>query len=82
MSDEREIGYGDNTELKIAEGLDTDFVLLIPSPYSVDSKWVKEPAHHCSVFSLDTRKAVRCRLSPRALGSFDGFLDSTAHCGG
>jgi hypothetical protein len=28
--------------LKIADGLDADFVLLILSPDSVDSKWVKE----------------------------------------
>jgi tetratricopeptide (TPR) repeat protein len=40
--DEREIDYGQNIVLKIAEGLDADFVLLILSPDSVDSKWVKE----------------------------------------
>jgi len=40
--DEREIDYGENIVLKIAEGLDADFVLLIRSPDSVDSKWVKE----------------------------------------
>ena len=40
--DEREIDYGENIVLKIADGLDADFVLLILSPDSVDSKWVKE----------------------------------------
>ena len=40
--DEREIDYGANIVLKIAEGLDADVVLLILSPDSVDSKWVKE----------------------------------------
>jgi hypothetical protein len=40
--DEREIDYGANIVLKIAEGLDADIVLLILSPDSVDSKWVKE----------------------------------------
>jgi tetratricopeptide (TPR) repeat protein len=40
--DEREIKYGENVALKIEEGLDADFVLLILSPDSVDSKWVKE----------------------------------------
>jgi tetratricopeptide (TPR) repeat protein len=40
--DEREIDYGQNIVLKIADGLDADFVLLILSPDSVDSKWVKE----------------------------------------
>jgi hypothetical protein len=40
--DEREIDYGENIVLKIADGLDADFVLLILSPNSVDSKWVKE----------------------------------------
>jgi tetratricopeptide (TPR) repeat protein len=40
--DEREIGYGENIVLKIEEGLDANVVLLILSPDSVDSKWVKE----------------------------------------
>ena len=40
--DEREIDYGANIVLKIAEGLDADVVLLILSPDSVDSNWVKE----------------------------------------
>ncbi|HTD56085.1 MAG TPA: toll/interleukin-1 receptor domain-containing protein, partial [Silvibacterium sp.] len=40
--DEREIGYGENIVLKIGEGLDADAVLLILSPDSVESKWVKE----------------------------------------
>jgi TIR domain len=40
--DEREIDYGENILLKIADGLDADFVLLILSPDSVNSKWVKE----------------------------------------
>jgi TIR domain len=40
--DEREIDYGENIVLKIADGLDADFILLILSPDSVDSKWVKK----------------------------------------
>src|SRR5271170_1605440 len=40
--DEREINYGDNSVLKMEEGLDADAVLLILSPDSVESKWVKE----------------------------------------
>jgi tetratricopeptide (TPR) repeat protein len=40
--DEREIDYGANIVLKIGEGLDADVVLLILSPDSVDSNWVKE----------------------------------------
>lgn len=40
--DEREIGYGENIAGKIQEGLDADVVLLILSPDSVESKWVKE----------------------------------------
>jgi TIR domain len=40
--DEREIDYGQNIVVRIADGLDADFVLLILSPDSVDSKWVKE----------------------------------------
>src|SRR5271170_591446 len=40
--DEREIDYGDNAVLRMSEGLDSDVVLLILSPDSVESKWVKE----------------------------------------
>ena len=40
--DEREIDYGENAVLKMEEGLDADVVLLILSPDSVDSNWVKE----------------------------------------
>jgi tetratricopeptide (TPR) repeat protein len=40
--DEREVNYGENVILKIDEALDADAVLLILSPDSVDSKWVKE----------------------------------------
>ena len=40
--DEREIAPGGNIVGSIAEGLDSDFILLILSPNSVDSKWVKE----------------------------------------
>jgi hypothetical protein len=40
--DEREIDYGENIVLKIAGGLDADFILLILSPDSVGSKWVTE----------------------------------------
>ena len=40
--DEREISPGANIVDKIAEGLDSDFVLLILSPDSVNSNWVKE----------------------------------------
>jgi hypothetical protein len=39
---ERLIDYGQNIVLKVADGLDTDFVLLILSPASVDLEWVKE----------------------------------------
>jgi hypothetical protein len=40
--DEGEIAPGDNIVAKIAEGLDSDFVLFILSPDSVASNWVKE----------------------------------------
>ena len=40
--DEREIAPGDNIVGKIQEGLDADVILLILSPDSVDSQWVKE----------------------------------------
>jgi len=40
--DEHEIDYGENAVLKMEEGLDADAVLLILSPDSVDSNWVKE----------------------------------------
>jgi tetratricopeptide (TPR) repeat protein len=40
--DEREIQAGENIVLKIGEGLDADAVLLILSPDSVGSRWVKE----------------------------------------
>jgi tetratricopeptide (TPR) repeat protein len=40
--DEAEIRPGDNIVSKITEGLDADVVLLILSPDSVDSQWVKE----------------------------------------
>lgn len=40
--DEREIAPGENIVGEIAEGLDSDFILLILSPDSVDSNWVKE----------------------------------------
>jgi hypothetical protein len=40
--DEREIAPGDNIVGKIGQGLDADFILLIMSPDSVDSEWVKE----------------------------------------
>jgi hypothetical protein len=40
--DERDISFGENIVDKIAEGLDSDFVLLIISPDSVNSAWVKE----------------------------------------
>jgi len=52
--DEREIGYGDNIVVKIDDGLDADAVLLILSPDSVDSKWVKEewPVAHSSFLCL------------------------------
>jgi hypothetical protein len=39
-------------------------------------------AHQRSVISLDTRKAVKGHLFPRALGSFDGFWESIVHAGG
>lgn len=40
--DEREIAAGENIVGKVGEGLDSDFVLLILSPDSVESEWVKE----------------------------------------
>ena len=40
--DEAEIRPGDNIVSKIAEGLDANVVLLILSPDSVDSQWVRE----------------------------------------
>jgi len=40
--DEREIAPGDNIVGEIGTGLDADFVLLILSPDSVNSNWVKE----------------------------------------
>src|SRR5215469_14169381 len=40
--DERSIAPGANIVSEIADGLDSDFVLLILSPDSVDSAWVKE----------------------------------------
>ena len=40
--DEREIAPGQNIVSRIEEGLDADFILLILSPDSVDSSWVKE----------------------------------------
>ena len=40
--DEREISPGANIVEKIAEGLDSDFILLVISPDSVASAWVKE----------------------------------------
>ncbi len=40
--DEREIAPGEDIVGRIADGLDADFILLILSPDSVDSNWVKE----------------------------------------
>jgi hypothetical protein len=40
--DEREIDYGENIVNKISDGLDSDVILLILSPDSADSRWVKE----------------------------------------
>src|ERR1039458_8165781 len=40
--DEREIAPGQNIVSRIEEGLDADFILLILSPDSVDSPWVKQ----------------------------------------
>src|ERR1017187_7307946 len=40
--DEREIAPGQNIVSGISDGLDSDFILLILSPDSVDSNWVKE----------------------------------------
>src|SRR5579875_3472223 len=40
--DEREIAPGQNIVGRIQEGLDSDFILLILSPDSVESAWVKE----------------------------------------
>ncbi len=59
--DEREINYGDNSVLKMEEGLDADAVLLILSPDSVDSKWVKE--EWTDAF-WDQTNTERIRLAP------------------
>ena len=40
--DEREFALGQNIVSRIGEGLGADFILLILSPDSVDSNWVKE----------------------------------------
>jgi tetratricopeptide (TPR) repeat protein len=40
--DERDIAPGQNIAARIGEGLDADFILLILSPDSVESSWVKE----------------------------------------
>src|SRR6516165_8994842 len=40
--DEREIAPGQNIVARIGEGLDADFILLILSPDSLESSWVKE----------------------------------------
>lgn len=40
--DEGEIAPGENIVTKIAEGLESDFVLFVMSPESVASNWVKE----------------------------------------
>src|SRR5664279_609095 len=40
--DEREIAPGQNIVSRLADGLNADFILLILSPDSVDSRWVKE----------------------------------------
>jgi hypothetical protein len=40
--DEREIAPGPNIVSRIGEGLDADFILLILSPDSVESSWVRE----------------------------------------
>jgi len=39
--DERDLAPGDNVVSRIAEGLESDFVLVVVSPESVDSKWVQ-----------------------------------------
>jgi tetratricopeptide (TPR) repeat protein len=59
--DEREINYGDNAVLKMEEGLDADVVLLILSPDSVESKWVKE--EWTDAF-WDQTNSERIRLAP------------------
>jgi len=40
--DEREIAPGQNIVSRIKEGLDSDFILLVLSPDSMDSAWVQE----------------------------------------
>ena len=40
--DEREIAPGQNIVGRIAEGLDSDFIMLVLSPDAVNSNWVKE----------------------------------------
>ena len=59
--DEREIDYGDNSVLKMEEGLDADAVLLILSPDSVESNWVKE--EWTDAF-WDQTNTARIKLAP------------------
>jgi tetratricopeptide (TPR) repeat protein len=59
--DEHEINYGDNSVLKMEEGLDADAVLLILSPDSVESNWVKE--EWTDAF-WDQTNTARIKLAP------------------
>ena len=79
--DEREIGYGENIVLKIEEGLDANVVLLILSPDSVDSKWVKEEwtdAYWEQVNSQHTRFAGVLYRDCRSPGSWPTRITSTS----
>jgi len=55
--DEAEIRPGDNIVSKIEEGLDADVVLLILSPDSVESQWVKEEWTDAYWEQVNARKA-------------------------
>jgi tetratricopeptide (TPR) repeat protein len=73
--DEREIDYGENIVARIGEGLDSDAVLLILSPDSVESNWVKEEwtdAHWEQTNNQQTKLAGvlyrDCKI-PRLLGN-------------
>lgn len=69
--DEREIAPGGNIVGAIADGLDSDFILLILSPDSVGSNWVKEEWTDAFWGQMDSRRTKLlgvlyrdCRIPP------------------
>jgi len=73
--DEREIAPGENIVGGIAEGLDSDFILLIPSPDSVDSNWVKEEWTDAFWDQTNNRK-TKIRSTARRMAVFKKFWGS------